>query len=354
MTRFLSKIHAGMDPYVPGEQPQGRHYTKLNTNENPYPPSPAVIAAINAAEAGRLNLYCDPNCTALNQAIALTHGVADNQVITGNGSDELLAFAFMAYCMGKKAVFPDISYGFYPVFARLFGVEYREIPLGEDFSIDPADYFNAGGTIFLANPNAPTGRALAKAQIAQIARHNPGDLLVVDEAYVDFGGESALGLIGEYDNILVVRTFSKSRSLAGLRVGYAISSPEIIAELNSMKFSFNPYNVDRLAILAGAASVLDKSYFEARIQSIVHTREDFSQRLKEQGYDVLPSRANFVFARHPKLTGKALYLGLKENGVLVRWFDKERIKDFVRITIGTPEQMEAYFAAAAAAERAQP
>jgi len=354
MTRFLSKIHAGMDPYVPGEQPQNRKYTKLNTNENPYPPSPSVIAAISAAEAGRLNLYCDPNCTALNQAIALTHGVADNQVITGNGSDELLAFAFMAYCMGKRAVFPDISYGFYSVFARLFGVEYREIPLKEDFSIDPSDYYKAGGTIFLANPNAPTGRALAKAQIAWIAANNPGDLLVVDEAYVDFGGESALGLIGEYDNILVVRTFSKSRSLAGLRVGYAISTPEIIAEMNGIKFSFNPYNVDRLAILAGAASVLDKSYFEARTQSIIHTREDFSQRLKEQGYDVLPSRANFVFARHPKLTGKALYQGLKENGVLVRWFDKDRIREFVRITIGTPEQMEDYFAAAAAAERAQP
>lgn len=354
MTRFLSRIHAGMDPYVPGEQPQDKKYTKLNTNENPYPPSPGVIAAVSAAEAGRLNLYSDPNCTALNQAVAFTHGVAPDQVITGNGSDELLAFAFMAYCMGKKAVFPDISYGFYPVFARLFGVEYREIPLREDFSIDPSDYYKAGGTIFLANPNAPTGRALSRAQIAQIARRNPGDLVVVDEAYVDFGAESALDLVGEYDNILVVRTFSKSRSLAGLRVGYALSTPEIIAELNMMKFSFNPYNVDRLAILAGAAAVLDKSYFEARTQSIINTREDFASRLKEQGYDVLPSCANFVFARHPRMSGKELYLALKENGVLVRWFDKDRIRDFVRITIGTPEQMEEYFKAAAAAERAQP
>jgi histidinol-phosphate aminotransferase len=195
--------------------------------------------------------------------------------------------------------------------------------------------------------------ALSKAQIVEIARHNPGDLVVVDEAYVDFGGESALGLVGEYDNILVVRTFSKSRSLAGLRVGYAIASREIVAELNMMKFSFNPYNVDRLALLAGAAAVLDNGYFEARTQSIIGTREDFSRRLKEQGYEVLPSCANFVFAKQPSMGGKALYLALKENGVLVRWFDKDRIRDFVRITIGTPEQMEEYFAAAAAAERAR-
>ncbi len=255
MTRFLSKIHAGMDPYVPGEQPQNRKYTKLNTNENPYPPSPGVIAAISAAEAGRLNLYCDPNCAALNQAIALTHGVADNQVITGNGSDELLAFAFMAYCMGKQAVFPDISYGFYPVFARLFGAEYREIPLREDFSIGPADYYKAGARSSSPIPTRP--RAWRSRADRTDRGVQPRDLLVVDEAYVDFGGESALSLIGEYDNILVVRTLQIPPWRAA--VGYAISTPEIIAELNMMKFSFNPYNVDRLAILAGAASVLDKA-----------------------------------------------------------------------------------------------
>ncbi|MGI6152140.1 MAG: histidinol-phosphate transaminase [Christensenellales bacterium] len=353
MTRFLSNIHAAIQPYTPGEQPQGRTFVKLNTNENPYPPSPAVIAAISAAEAGRLNLYPDPECSALNQAIALTHGVDAIQVMTGNGSDEILAFAYMAYCMGKRAVFPDITYGFYPVYARLFGVEYREIPLKADFTIDPADYDQAGGTIFIANPNAPTGIALTREQIARIARENRNDLVVVDEAYVDFGGESALDLIGELDNILVVRTFSKSRSLAGLRVGYAISTPEIIAELNAMKFSFNPYNVDRLAMLAGAAAVLDREYFENRVQSIVKTREEFSRKLKEQGYEVLPSCANFVFARHPRLGGQALYQGLKENGVLVRWFDQERIRDYLRITIGTPEQMAEYEKAASAVERAK-
>ncbi len=352
MTRFLSKYHAGMAPYVPGEQPRDKKYVKLNTNENPYSPSPSVIAAISAAEVGRLNLYSDPDCTALNQAIAHTHGVNFEQVITGNGSDELLAFAYMAFCVGKKAIFPDISYGFYPVFARLFGVEYQEIPLKADFTVDPRDYYSAGGTIIIANPNAPTGIALTRAQIADIAAHNPNNLVVVDEAYVDFGGESALPLVGEYDNILVVRTFSKSRSLAGLRVGYAISTPEVIAELNMMKFSFNPYNVDRLAIVAGAASVLDKGYFEDRLELIKDTRKEFAKRLVEQGYEVLPTCANFVFAKHPLLCGKTLYLALKENGVLVRWFNKARISDYVRITIGTPEQMEQYFVAADAAERA--
>jgi histidinol-phosphate aminotransferase len=354
MTRFLSNVYAAMQPYTPGEQPKGRKFVKLNTNENPYPPSPSVIAAISAAEIGRLNLYGDPECTALHQAIALTHGVNENQVISGNGSDEILGFIFMAYGMGKRAVFPDVTYAFYPVFARLFGVPYREIPVREDFTIDPADYDNANGTIFIANPNAPTGFALTGEQIARIAKNNPNDLVVVDEAYVDFGGESALRLIDKYDNILVVRTFSKSRSLAGLRVGYAISTPEIIAELNAIKFSWNPYNVDRLAMLAAAAAVLDQGYFEAKVQSIVNTRQAFTGKLIELGYTVLPSKANFVFVKHPRLSGKALYEGLKEQGVLVRWFNSERIKDYVRITIGTPEQMDAFLQAAEAAERAKP
>lgn len=352
MSRFLSNKHAGMDPYVPGEQPQDQQYVKLNTNESPFAPSPEVIKALSASEAEKLNLYSDPNCTKLNAAIAKVHGVTPEQVFSGNGSDELLAFAFLAFCgPDKKVCFPDVSYGFYPVFARLFNLDYLEIPLKADFSVDPTDYFGIGRTVFLANPNAPTGIALTTAQIAGIAKNNPDDLLVVDEAYADFATETALPLLMEYDNILIIRTFSKSRSLAGMRLGYAVSSPEIVAELNMMKFSFNPYNVDRLALLAGTAAMEDMDYFRACTAKTVEDREAFSKKLAQKGYFVLPSGTNFVFARHPKLTGGEFYKRLKKNGVLVRWFDKDRIRDFVRITIGSKEQMDAFFKAADAAER---
>ena len=344
MSRFLDAKYAGMLPYVPGEQPQGREYVKLNTNENPYPPAPGVMEALNAAQVGKLNLYSDPDCRELYKALAQNFGVGEDQVIVGNGSDEILAFAFLAFCE-KGVAYPDLSYGFYPVFAELFGVNAKEVPLREDFSLAPEDYAGLGRTVVIANPNAPTGLALSLSQIEQLAKSNPDNLLLVDEAYVDFGAESAVALLDRLDNLLVVGTFSKSRSLAGMRVGYAVSSKEIIADLNKMKFSFNPYNVDRLAQLAAKAALEDRGYFDRCRNAIMDTREAAAKRLKELGFSVLPSKANFLFAAHGAIDGESLYRKLKDRGVLVRHFKKPRIQQYVRITIGTPEQMDALFSA---------
>lgn len=342
MSRFLNSKYESLIPYTPGEQPKvnGR-LIKLNTNENPYPPAPGVTEVINDKELAKLRLYSDPEASELVEAIAENFEIKKEQVITGNGSDEILAFIFMAF-QGKtgKVFYPEISYSFYPVYCDVFGAEGIKVPLKEDFSVSPEDYYNAGGTIVITNPNAPTGIALTLDQIEDILTHNPDDLVVIDEAYVDFGAQSAVQLIDKYDNLLVVQTFSKSRSLAGSRIGYALGNEEIIADLNTIKFSFNPYNLDRLAILAGAAAMKDKAYFENTRRQIIATREMFVEEMKEMGFDVLPSKANFVFASSDKISGKEYFSALREQNIIVRYFEKEKISNYVRITIGTPEEMQ--------------
>lgn len=342
MSRFLSTRYSSLLPYTPGEQPQDKSYIKLNTNENPFPPSPDVLEALSRKEAEALDLYPDPQSRRLCAAIAAFYGVGEQQVMVTNGSDETLAFAFLAFCGQDKGVcFPDITYGFYPVYAELFKIDYKEIPLNADYAIDPADYYNAGRTIFLANPNAPTGMALSSAQIEEILKRNPDDLVVIDEAYIDFGGESTIPLLKRYDNLLVIQTFSKSRSLAGMRLGAAIGSPALIEDMNKMKFSFNPYNVNRLANAAGAAAMEDTAYFRRCVDIIMENRAWTAQALQSLGFTVLPSCANFVFAKPAGMSGEAYYKKLKERGILVRHFSKERIRDYVRITIGTKEQVQA-------------
>ena len=340
MSKFLSSAFSGLAPYTPGEQPQNRKYIKLNTNESPFPPAPGVIEAVNADRVSELNLYSDPQASTLIEAIAENFGVAHNMVAVGNGSDELLAFSFMAFCE-KGVAFADITYGFYEVYASLFGLDAKIIPLSDKFEVVPSDYFNLGRTIFIANPNAPTGLILSLSQIEEILTANREALVVIDEAYVDFGGESAVKLIEKYDNLLVIGTFSKSRNLAGARVGYAISNPAIIEDLGKMKFSFNPYNLNRLSIIAGTQAMKDKAYFEKCTELVKQAREYTVHELSALGFVILDSKANFIFAKNPRISGQDYYLKLKENGILVRWFNRDRIRDFVRITIGTHEQMKA-------------
>lgn len=340
MSRYLSTLGKTLVPYVPGEQPQDRKYIKLNTNESPFPPSPKAVARAQE-EAERLQLYSDPDCRSILQALADRYQVPQDCVIVGNGSDEILHFAFEAFCDADcPAVFPDISYGFYPIAARLSGVPYREIPLTEDFSVCPADYFEAKGTVVLANPNAPTGKALPLGDIEDILRHNPDHVVIIDEAYVDFGGESAVPLTKSYDNLLVVQTFSKSRSLAGARLGFAIGAPALIRDLNSIRCSINPYNVNRMTMAAGVGALEDEDYTRANAQAVIAARDYTEKALKGLGFTVLPSRTNFVFASHPNYDGKQLYLDLKERGILVRHFDKDRLRPFNRITIGSQSEME--------------
>ena len=342
MSRFLSPEAARLAPYTPGEQPRDQQYIKLNTNESPFPPSPRVLAALSRAEAGKLNLYSDPTCAPLVDAIARRYGLGAENVLPGNGSDEVLAFAFRAFCgVGIPVAYPDITYGFYKSQAALFGLEARVVPLREDFTLRVEDYLDFPGTIVIANPNAPTGIAVPRADIQRLLEADPDRVVIVDEAYVDFGAESCVPLICRYDNLLVTQTMSKSRSLAGGRVGYALGGAELIAALNRVKYSFHPYNVNRLSILAGAAAVEDEAYFRACTAAIRETRAWTTERLEALGFTVLPSQANFVFARHGRLPGGELYRKLKENGILVRWFDADRIRDFVRITVGSREQMEA-------------
>ena len=340
MSKFMMDRLNALQAYVPGEQPQDKTYVKLNTNECPFPPSPYATRLARQA-AGSLNLYCDPECGVLSSVAAETFGVSKEQMIFTNGSDEVLDFAFLAFC-GEScpALFPDITYGFYPVFASLHGVPYREIPLKEDLCVDITPYLSLKGTLFLANPNAPTGVALGRAEIEEILKARPDSLLVVDEAYVDFGGESALPLIEKYDNLLVTRTFSKSRSLAGGRLGIGFACPALIADLKKVKYSVNPYNVNSMTAAAGVGALLDQEYFAKNVAVIQENRAYVTAALKERGFTVLPSSANFIFAKSADITGETLYKKLKEKGVLVRYFAKERIKAYVRITIGTKEQSD--------------
>jgi len=340
MKNFMVSRYAALEAYVPGEQPRDMEYVKLNTNESPFPPAPGVIAAVNGEEAEKLRLYSDPEGKDLRDAIAAHFGYSRENVLLGNGSDEILAFAFFAFCSGEKVVFPDITYGFYPVYAELVGAEAEIIPLEEDFSIDTEKYIGKGGMVVIANPNAPTGMALPLSEIERVVAGNPESVVLVDEAYVDFGGESAVGLVKKYENLIVARTFSKSRSLAGARLGFGIASEGLIADMNRIKYSFNPYNVNRLSLIAGKASIEDVEYFENNVRAIIDAREYAAAELRARGFDVLPSKANFVFAKKDGKSGEELYRELKARGVLVRHFTKERIKDYLRITVGTREQME--------------
>lgn len=341
MSRFLAPRLAALTPYTPGEQPQGMEsLIKLNTNESPFAPSPCVKTALNENAVRDLRLYSDPACHTFLTALADTFGVRQTQVFAGNGSDEVLAFLFQAMCP-DGAVFADLTYGFYPVFAQLYGVPFTEIPLREDFTLCVGDYAAQSGTVFLANPNAPTGLALGLDDVEALLMQNKNRLVVVDEAYVDFGAQSAVSLLARYDNLIVVGTFSKSRSLAGARLGYAVGSEALIADLNAVKFSFNPYNVNRLTLLAGTAALEDEAYFQDCCRQIAQTREETAAALRALGFTVTDSRANFVFAAPPApLTGAAYYKGLRENGILVRYFAQPRIENYVRITVGTSTQMQ--------------
>ena len=344
MSRFFSDKYVALKPYTPGEQPKDMQYIKLNTNESPYSPPQSVLDAAQA-EAGRLQLYSDPECTALTEKAAQVWGVKKTQILMTNGSDEALNFAFMAFCdKNNPIVFPDISYGFYSVFAQLNGIPYRTVALKEDFSIDPQDYIGVGENIVIANPNAPTGLALGRNAVEEIVKSNPDNVVIIDEAYVDFGGESCVPLIDKYENLLVVQTFSKSRSLAGARLGLAIGNEKLIADLNTVKYSTNPYNVNRMTAAAGLAALNEKEWFERNCGEICKNREYTADELRKAGFTVLNSKTNFLFAKSDEIDGRILYERLKARGVLVRHFNADRISGFVRITVGTKEQMEIFLA----------
>lgn len=342
MSRFFSDKYEGLKPYVPGEQPQDMEFVKLNTNESPFPPSSRAIAKAREA-AARLQRYPDPDIRTLSEKIAERFGVRCGNVIVGNGSDELLNFAFMAFCSeDRPAVFPDITYGFYPVFAQVNGLPYRQIPVGDDLQIKIDDYIGIEGTIFMANPNAHTGIALRKDEIQEVVRSEPDNLVVVDEAYVDFGAESCMGLVDRYDNLLVIQTMSKSRSLAGARLGYAIGNKELITDLNTLRNSTNPYNINAMSMAAAEGVLDDDDYTENNCRIVAENREYVSEKLREMGFELTDSKANFIFMKHPRFDGKRIYETMKEEGVLIRHFEKARISQYNRVTIGTREEMDIF------------
>lgn len=341
MSKYITKNLGALKEYVPGEQPQDKKYVKLNTNESPYPASDGVINAINEQAIKNLRLYSDPEANNLKLELARVYKVNKENVFVSNGSDEILNFTFMAY--GKNGVaFADVTYGFYPVFAELYGIEQSIIPLKKDFSLDDKAFYNLNKLIVIANPNAPTGMAVSTKKIEGILKSNKNSVVVIDEAYVDFGGESCTELTKKYDNLLVVQTFSKSRSMAGARLGFAIASEEIIKDLEKIKYSTNPYNVNSLTQIAGIKSLQDNDYYLENAKRIIKTRDWVVKELEKLGFKTLKSKANFIFATNKKVSGKTLYLKLKEKGVLIRHFDKERIKDFNRITVGSQEEMEIF------------
>lgn len=338
MSRFLSENNRGLKAYVPGEQPKVKNLVKLNTNESPFPPAPGVAEAVQQA-AESLQLYNDLSAAKLTGLLAKTYGVKENQVFVGNGSDEVLAFAFQAFGGGGLA-FPDITYGCYPVWAGLYHLDAKIIPLKDNFTIDPADYRGNDRCVVIANPNAPTGIALPLSAIAEIAESNPDQVVIVDEAYVDFGAESAVSLLPKYENILVVQTFSKSRQMAGARLGFAMGSEALIADMNLIRFSFHPYNANTLTQAAGAAALEQPDYFESCRQTIMENRAWTKAELEKLGFRVLESKANFLFAKAPGMTGGEYQKKMRDRNILIRYFDQPRIRDFVRITIGSREQME--------------
>lgn len=339
MSRFLSEYYQNLTPYVPGEQPDRGVIIKLNTNESPFPPSKKAIEYATKA-SGRLELYPDPDYKLLRKAIADDIGVPPDCIVPTNGSDEILELAFSAFCR-NGAVFADITYGFYRVFAEKYHIKYDEIPLDSDFKINVGDYIGINKTIFIANPNAPTGIFLPVGDIERIVKSNPDNVVVVDEAYIDFGGESCIGLIDKYDNLLVTRTFSKSRSMAGARLGFGVANTALIGDINRLRFASNPYNINSMTASAGIGSIEDKEYFDSNRKKIIKNREFLANELKNLGFTFTESSTNFVFAKHERVSGRELYLKLKEKGILVRHFEKPRINGYIRITVGRQEEIDA-------------
>lgn len=344
MSRFLHSKYASLEAYTPGEQPRDKKYIKLNTNESPFPPSEGVIRAISGREVEDLRLYPDPTCASLRGKLADLYGVGEKNILLSNGSDDLLNFAFMAF-FEKGVLFPDISYGFYEVYAELHGIRYEKMPLREDFTVDPEHYRLRTEGVVIANPNAPTGLTLPLSEIEEIVKTFTERVVVVDEAYVDFGGESAIPLVWKYDNLLVVRTFSKSGSLAGARLGFAVGSEALISDLETIKYSTNPYSINRLTLLAGEKAVDEKEYYRENCRIIAENRDYTAKELRALGFFVTDSKANFLFAESPDVDGETLYRGLRERGILVRYFGKGRIKNFNRISVGTREEMDAFLGA---------
>ena len=341
MKEFWSKRARDLVPYTPGEQPRQRNWIKLNTNENPYPPSQKALAAIRAAAGETLRLYPDPECTSLREALAATFDLKPAQVFVGNGSDEVLALCFQAFFDPERTIlFPDVTYSFYPVFADLYGLSYREVPLDERFGLPLESFVGDNGGVVIANPNAPTGRAVSLCDIRTLLEGNPESVVIVDEAYIDFGGVSALELVNEYDNLLVVRTYSKSRSMAGLRVGFAIGHPDLIKALNDVKYSFNSYTMDAFSLALGAETLKDTGYFEECMEKIIRTRAWTAKELTRLGFVFPEPMANFIFASHPDIPAEELFARLREQDIYVRYFPLPRIDNYLRITIGTDEQMK--------------
>ena len=344
MTKYWSSTVHRLDPYVPGEQPQDQPYIKLNTNENPYPPSPSVIARLKDTAGEKLRLYPDPECAQLKQAIAHYYNTSSKSVFVGNGSDEVLAFAFLAFFdSDKKLRFPDISYSFYPVYCSLYDISFEKVPLNAALEIDVEDYQLSNGPIIIPNPNAPTGIALSLGEIESLVEANPDAVVTIDEAYVDFGAQSAISLIGKYPNLLVTQTFSKSRSLAGLRCGFAMGNENLIEALERVKNSFNSYPLDQFAIKGAVAALEDEDYFQEMRLKVITTRSRTRAALDKLGFKILESSSNFLFISHPKFPAKNLYEQLKSQGILVRHFAKPRIDNYLRVSIGTDEEMDRFF-----------
>ena len=341
MSRFINKKYIKLEAYTPGEQPRDMQYVKLNTNESPFPPSAGVIKAVDTEQVSMLNLYPDPTCASLKDAIAGLYGVERKNVFVSNGSDDILNFFFMAFCDESEhpVKFPSISYGFYQVYASLYSTDYRKIPLKSDFSIGIEDYFGNNANVVIANPNAPTGIALTRDEVESIVKANPDRVVLIDEAYVDFGAESCVELTKKYDNLLVVCTYSKSRSMAGARLGFAIANEGLIEDLEKIKYSTNPYNINRLTMVAGIAAIEDNEYYASNCKKIEENREYTQRELVKLGFEVTDSKANFIFAKSGKIGGEELYLKLKERGVLVRHFSTPDICEYNRITVGTAQQM---------------
>jgi len=343
LSKYWSEVVQKLEPYVPGEQPNDKTYIKLNTNENPYPPSPKVLSVIKQAANESLRLYPTPTCDELRTCIAQYHGLVKEQIFVGNGSDELLAFSFLAFFNpGSSILFPDITYSFYPVYCALFHIDYTPIPLDEDFAIPVAKFFEKNGGIIFPNPNAPTGKQIALESIEEIAKQNADQVIIIDEAYIDFGGESAVKFIERYPNLLVIQTLSKSRSLAGLRVGFAMGHKDLIEALDRVKNSINSYTLDRVALAGALESFKDEKYFQDTRQKVIATREKIAAKLEAMDFQVIPSKANFIFISHPSISAEHIYQQLRAKGILVRYFNKARIDNFLRVSIGTEEEMECF------------
>jgi histidinol-phosphate aminotransferase len=346
LSKYWSKLTKGLVPYVPGEQPRDKKYIKLNTNESPYPPSPKVLEAVRNAANEDLRLYPDPECDALREAVAEFYNLSKDEVFVGNGSDEVLAFAFQAFYDPERTIlFPDITYSFYPVYCNLYNINYETVSLDEDFNVPVEKFMRENGGVVISNPKAPTAMYMSLDEIKSIVEFNSNSVVIIDEAYIDFGGESAVSLIKDFPNLLIIQTLSKSRSLAGLRVGFAMGNKELIEGLNRVKNSFNSYTLDRLAIAGAVEAFKDREYFHETRKKIIATREWVSISLKDLGFEVLKSEANFVFISHPKVNAEVIFKKLRENGILVRYFKKPRIDNYLRVSIGTDKEMEAFIEA---------